>query len=182
MIRSFLRRNHLFFINFISASGLLASSDLFVQLFYEKKKKLDEKRLWAALATGAVMGVEGHFWYSFLDRIIVQRTWSNVLRKTFLDQAVAAPVYTLTYIVGTSLLEGRTSYQEVSSDTQKNFLPLYLVDCVTFVPIQIINFKYIPPFYRVPFLSLVAFIFDIFISAYKHEHEGIHLHKEKQEK
>lgn len=83
---------------------------------------------------------------------------------------------------GTSLLEGRTSYQEVSSDTQKNFLPLYLVDCVTFVPIQIINFKYIPPFYRVPFLSLVAFIFDIFISAYKHEHEGIHLHKEKQEK
>lgn len=45
MIRSFLRRNHLFFINFISASGLLASSDLFVQLFYEKKKKLDEKRL-----------------------------------------------------------------------------------------------------------------------------------------
>lgn len=45
MIRSFLRRNHLFLINFTSASGLLASSDIFVQIFYEKKKKLDEKRL-----------------------------------------------------------------------------------------------------------------------------------------
>ncbi len=45
MIRSFLRRNHLFFINLTSASGLLATSDLCVQIFYEKKKTLDEKRL-----------------------------------------------------------------------------------------------------------------------------------------
>jgi hypothetical protein len=45
MIRSFLRRNHLFLINFTSASGLLATSDLFVQKFYEQKTALDEKRL-----------------------------------------------------------------------------------------------------------------------------------------
>jgi hypothetical protein len=62
------------------------------------------------------------------------------------------------------------------SDTQRNFIPLYLADCLIYSPIQIINFKYISAFYRVPFLSLVAFIFDIFISAYKHEHKGIHVH------
>jgi hypothetical protein len=62
------------------------------------------------------------------------------------------------------------------SDTQRNFLPLYIADCFIFVLIQIINFKYIPSFYRVPFLSLIAFIFDAFISAYKHEHEGIQVH------
>jgi len=153
--------------------------------------------LGAALATGAVMGLEGHVWYSFLDRLIVQRTWRNVLGKTFLDQIIVAPFYTLTYIVGkrktfvnlfsmtflfqgTSILEGRASYREVSSDTQRNFLPLYLVDCAVYVPIQIINFKYIPAFYRVPFLSLVAFVFDIFISAYKHQHEGVHIQKEEE--
>jgi len=64
------------------------------------------------------------------------------------------------------------------SDTQRNFLPLYLADCFIFVPIQIINFKYIPAFYRIPFLSLIAFIFDAFISAYKHEHQGIHVHND----
>jgi hypothetical protein len=44
MIRSFLRRHHLFLLNLTSASGLLATSDLFVQIFYEKKKSVDDKR------------------------------------------------------------------------------------------------------------------------------------------
>ncbi|CAF0724367.1 unnamed protein product [Rotaria sordida] len=176
MIKSFFRRNKLFLLNLTSASGLLASSDLFVQIFYEKKKVLDNKRLLAALATGAVMGIEGHIWYAFLDQFIVQRTWSNVFKKVFLDQTIGAPFYTLTYIVGTSVLEGRTSSRELIGDIQTNFLPLYLVDCFIFAPIQIINFKYIPPLYRVPFLSLISFIFDAFISAYKHQHQEIHVH------
>ncbi|CAF5124714.1 unnamed protein product, partial [Rotaria sp. Silwood1] len=54
----------------------------------------------AALATGAVMGVEGHIWYTFLDQFIVKRTWSSVLKKVILDQTIGAPFYTLTYIVG----------------------------------------------------------------------------------
>ncbi len=54
----------------------------------------------AAFTTGAVMGVEGHIWYSFLDRRIFQTTWSHVFKKVMLDQTVAAPFYTLTYIVG----------------------------------------------------------------------------------
>lgn len=45
MIRSFLRRNHLFLINFTSASSLLATSDLLVQIFYEKQNNLDRNRL-----------------------------------------------------------------------------------------------------------------------------------------
>lgn len=81
---------------------------------------------------------------------------------------------------GTSVLEGRTSYRELMSDTRTNFLPLYLADCLIFVPIQIINFRYISPFYRVPFLSFIAFLFDIFISAYKHEHQDIHLHNNEK--
>ncbi|CAF0923427.1 unnamed protein product [Rotaria sp. Silwood1] len=122
------------------------------------------------------MGVEGHIWYTFLDQFIVKRTWSSVLKKVILDQTIGAPFYTLTYIVGTSVLEGRTSARELISDVQTNFLPLYLVDCFIFSPVQVINFKYIPAFYRVPFLSLTAFIFDAFISAYKHKHEGVHIH------
>lgn len=81
---------------------------------------------------------------------------------------------------GTSALEGRTSSEEIFSDTQRNFLPLYLVDCLIYIPIQIINFKYIPPLYRVPFLSAIALIFDGFITAYKHEHQGIHLHSDEK--
>ncbi|CAF2846741.1 unnamed protein product [Rotaria sp. Silwood2] len=176
MIYSFFRRNKLFLINLISASGLLASSDVFVQTFYEEKKVLDKKRLVAALATGAVMGVEGHVWYSFLDQYIVKQTWPSVFKKVMLDQTIGAPFYTLTYIVGTSYIEGRASPRELISDIQTNFLPLYLVDCCIFFPIQIINFRYIPSSYRVPFLSILAFIFDAFISAYKHEHKGISVH------
>jgi hypothetical protein len=61
--------------------------------------------------------------------------------------------------------------KELKSDTKENFLPLYLADCIIFIPTQIINFKYIPTYYRVPFMFSVAFIFNIFLSAYKHTNE-----------
>ncbi len=135
------------------------------------------------------MGIEGHVWYTFLDRIMAQPTWRNVFKKVLLDQTIAAPIYTTTYIIGTirffedfeiyyfffdkgtSILEGRTSFSELKSDTKTNFLPLYLADCFVFIPVQIINFRYIPPYYRVPFMFFIAFIFNTFISAYKHTHE-----------
>ena len=47
------------------------------------------------------MGVEGHVWYKFLDRVIAEATWRNVFKKVVLDQALAAPLYTSTYIIGT---------------------------------------------------------------------------------
>jgi hypothetical protein len=54
----------------------------------------------AACATGTVLGTEGHVWYTFLDRLIVQPTWRNVFKKVVLDQTIAAPIYTITYIIG----------------------------------------------------------------------------------
>ncbi|CAM2703626.1 unnamed protein product [Rotaria socialis] len=203
MMKSFFRRYQLFIVNIVSASGLLATSDLFVQILYEKRETIDKKRFLAALGTGAVMGVEGHIWYSYIDRVMAQRTWRDVFKKVAIDQTIGAPFYALTYIVDdycsfylissnlfnsrtnttksndktifeiktsrTSILEDRTSSAELTSDIRKNFFPLYLADCLIFAPIQLINFKYVPAFYRVPFLSLAAFVFDAFISAYKHE-------------
>jgi hypothetical protein len=54
--------------------------------------------------TGTAMGVEGHVWYAFLDRIITQPTWRNVFKKVLLDQTIAAPIYTATYIIGKKIL------------------------------------------------------------------------------
>lgn len=100
----------------------MATSDLLVQIFYEKQKNLDRKRLRmysisshqietnppilvAAFITGAAMGIEGHVWYSFLDRAIAIPTWRNVFKKVILDQTIAAPFYTLTYIVGKDIIQ-----------------------------------------------------------------------------
>ena len=209
MAASFLRRHKLVLLNVSSGSGLLALGDLFAQVFYEKKKHVDDKRLGmfidasfvtthalilvAACITGAVMGLEGHVWYAFLDRIIAEATWRNVFKKVLLDQALAAPLYTSTYIIGTrhtglrpceattrsfhsgsSLLEGRTSFGELKHDFRSNFLPMYLADCAVFIPIQIINFKYVPAYYRVSFMFLIACIFNTFISAYKHAGDDTH--------
>ena len=187
MATSFLRRHQRLLINVSSASGLLALGDLLAQLLYEKKSQVDDQRLVAAALTGTVMGVEGHLWYTFLDRLIAQPTWRNVLKKVLLDQTLAAPIYTTTYIMGeeqhsshalevvshlgTSLLEGRSSPGELRDDAKTNFLPLYLADCAVFIPVQVINFKYISAFYRVPFMFFVAFIFNGFLSAYKHAPE-----------
>ncbi|CAF4523133.1 unnamed protein product, partial [Rotaria magnacalcarata] len=171
MIRTFFRRYKLFLYNVTSAAVVLTLGDFCVQTLYDKKKTLDEKRLFAACITGAAMGIEGHVWYGFLDRIIAQATWRNSLKKVICDQTVAAPIYTVTYIMGTSILEGRTSFGQLKSDMKENFVPLYLADCVIFIPVQMINFRYIPAYYRVPFMFMVSFIFNMFLSAYKHTHE-----------
>lgn len=186
MSAAFLRRHRQFLLNITSASGLLALGDFCAQAFYERKNSFDHKRLStsithleffsiisilvAAAVTGTAMGVEAHVWYAFLDRIIAQPSWRNVFKKVLLDQSVAAPIYTITYIIGTSILEGRTSVRDVRSDTKKNFLPLYVADCLVFIPVQMINFKYISPFYRVPFMFVIAFVFNAFLSAFKHAH------------
>ena len=140
----------------------------------------------AASVTGGLIGIEGHLWYAYLDRRLIHKTWHHVWRKVVLDQLIGTPIYTLTFILGeivfvrlrstwvfsfrlgTSFLEGRQSCEELKEDTRENFLPLYLADCFLFVPIQLINFKYIPSNYRVIFLSLTAFLFDVGIIAYKH--------------
>lgn len=54
----------------------------------------------AATLTGTAMGTQAHVWYTFLDRIIAQPTWRNVFKKVVLDQTIAAPIYTMTYILG----------------------------------------------------------------------------------
>ena len=46
------------------------------------------------------MGIQAHVWYGFLDRFIAQATWKNVFKKVLLDQTIAAPMYTMTYILG----------------------------------------------------------------------------------
>lgn len=46
------------------------------------------------------MGIQGHIWYKFLDQRIAQPVWKNVFKKVLLDQTIAAPIYTTTYIIG----------------------------------------------------------------------------------
>ncbi|CAF1137311.1 unnamed protein product [Adineta steineri] len=171
MTAIFFRRHKQLFINLISASGLLTLGDFCAQFFHEKKTSLDDKRLLAACLTGTAMGTEGHIWYKFLDRAIVQATWHNVFKKVVLDQTIAAPIYTMTYIIGTSVLEGRTSSRELKNDIKANFLPLYIADCVIFIPVQIINFRYISKYYRVPFMFSISFVFNYFLSVYKHRRQ-----------
>mgnify|MGYP001951410820 CR=1 FL=1 len=69
-------------------------------------------------------------------------------------------------------MEGRTSFGQLKSDTKANFVPLYIADCVIFIPVQLANFRYISAYYRVPFMFCISFIFNAFLSAYKHTHEG----------
>ena len=79
---------------------------------------------------------------------------------------------------GTSLLEGRTSLNEVKHDIRSNFIVLYLADCLVFIPVQMVNFKFISAFYRVPFMFGISFFFNLFMSAYKHAHKEEENHDE----
>jgi hypothetical protein len=100
MNASFLHRHKQFRIKITSASGLLVLGDFCAPIFYEKKNSLDCKRLcihiilldFFLIILITAMVVEGHVWYTFLDRIIAQPTWRNVFKKVLLDQTVSPAI------------------------------------------------------------------------------------------
>ncbi|CAF0892607.1 unnamed protein product [Adineta ricciae] len=166
-------------MNITSASGLLAASDLVVQIIHEKKQTVDVRRLLGAVGTGAATAnldecmEEGRYGYDLCGTDIFGYLHCGQVLSTRLDLLILFRLL----VLGTSFVEGRRSADELHKDIRVNFPTMYVADICTFTPVQLINFKYVPPFYRVPFLSMVIFFFNTFLSAYKHAPETSHRHE-----
>lgn len=139
-----------------------------------KKIKHDWHRTGRMLVVGLSLGLPQHCWYTWLDRILPGVSMLKVTKKIFLDQLILAPVVLCSFFMVSGLLE-RHSLQQSWKEVQNKFAMVYKIDCAVWPPLQLINFLYVSPTYRVLYVNTTNVAWNIFLSYAKHFDETMNI-------
>jgi len=139
----------------------------------EKGEKLkDFKYDWTRVGRMAtvgfvVVGPACHFWYKFLDSRMPSTKTVQVIQKILVDEFLFGPIYLGTFFVSISTLEGMTP-QQTAQKIKKDFLPTFKMDMTVWPPAQAINFFFLPPSYRVLYISFISLFWNAYLSMVQH--------------
>ena len=102
-----------------------------------------------------------HKWYLWLDK---KFPTGNLAKKLILDQFLLTPVLVAMFFVGMSMMEGK---DDVTLECKQKFANTFFYDCLFWLPMQAINFVYIPTSFRVVFIAMCSFIWLNFLCTIK---------------
>lgn len=135
---------------------------------------------------GVYFGVCGHVWYTFLDKRFPPKMPKAVLKK-ILAEAIVGPFYVSTIFFLMGKLQHHTAAQSWQN-LQNNLVALFAVsilegntfetivicfslfkaEYLIFMPIQWLNFTYVPVKQRYLYVAIVSVIYDVFLSFILH--------------
>ncbi len=98
---------------------------------------------------GLFLGPVGNLWYKGLDfsvsKVLNPKTlpFLFLLAKVFLDIFVFGPVHVTVYFTWMKIAKG-ASLDEVKAKLIEDFLPTFIADSAYWIPIQILNFRFVP--------------------------------------
>ena len=166
----------MFVTNTVSAGLFMGVGDIATQKFerYRARHKVDQQNVkhnWTRTRNMFVMGLAlgpiGHFWYRFLDGYLPSRSLRSVAKKVVLDQCVAGPFLYVLFFSGAGALEGQ-SFREITQEIKEKFLTIFLLDLSVWPPAQFINFTFVPPQFRVIYVSGITLVWDTVLSFVKY--------------
>lgn len=102
-------------------------------------------------------------WYKFLDKIIIGQAGLAPFKKVCVDQLLMAPTVSFSIV---SLLEAMQG-SNLSQIKQKlvNNLPSIVSNQYKIWPLaQLVNFYFIPLHYRLLYVNIVAFFWNIYLA------------------
>jgi len=103
----------------------------------------------SGLYGGLFLGPVGNLWYKGLDfsvsKMLNPKTlpFLFLLAKVILDICIFGPVHVTVYFTWMKVAKG-ASLDEVKSKLIDDFLPTLIADSVYWIPIQILNFRFVP--------------------------------------
>jgi hypothetical protein len=98
---------------------------------------------------GLFLGPVGNLWYKGLDHSVSKYINSKTLPfifllvKVLLDIFIFGPVHVSVYFTWMKLCEGAT-LDEARIKLIEDFVPTFIADSVYWIPIQILNFRFVP--------------------------------------
>ncbi|XP_059622840.1 mpv17-like protein [Phlebotomus argentipes] len=113
----------------------------------------------AALGRYTVMGTAIYSpilyaWYKWLDRKYVGTTLKILVPKLALDQFLLTPCLLVIFFTAMSTMEGA---EDKLQECREKILPTFVRSCLFWLPVQSLNFVFIPPAFRVTFMGVAAF-------------------------
>ncbi|SCV70514.1 BQ2448_1908 [Microbotryum intermedium] len=87
----------------------------------------------------------------------------QLVKRVAADQLGLAPISLFIFLMSMSLLEG-LSDEELWDKIRHNYLPILLVNWQVWPLLQLINFRYVPLRYRVPYGSILGIGWSAFLS------------------
>jgi len=96
-------------------------------------------------------------WYGWLDNRFPCTSKTVVIKKLVLDQFLLTPWLLAIFYIGMSYLEGERG-ASVLNECQKKFVKTFTLDCCYWLPVQALNFLFIPAGLRVIYIGVTTFI------------------------
>jgi len=128
----------------------------------------DRHRLGYMAGCGLGAGFLCHYWYLWLDRWWVGRTFGVVFKKVAVDQVVFSPVLITIFLVTLELLRGR-GLQEANATLRAKFYRLYVAEWTIWPAAQTFSFYCLPTRYRVLWDNTVSLGYDTYTSYVVHD-------------
>jgi len=96
-------------------------------------------------------------WYHWLDSRFPCTSKPVVMKKLFLDQFLLTPWLVAIFFIGMSYMEGLRG-DAVLDECKVKFLKTFVLDCCYWLPVQALNFLFIPPMLRVVYIGVTTFV------------------------
>uniref|UniRef100_A0A023GFJ3 Mitochondrial inner membrane protein Mpv17 n=1 Tax=Amblyomma triste TaxID=251400 RepID=A0A023GFJ3_AMBTT len=146
----------------ITTATLMLSGDLIAQKVLERRTSIDVPRAARFFVIGiGFMGPVLRVWYLTLERVVAGR--AVVVKKVLLDQGVFTPLLIPSFLVTLGALQQR-SWEDIKRTVRADFLPILKANYALWPAAQLINFRFVPLNYRVPFASCVALVWNTYLA------------------
>ncbi|KTW27014.1 hypothetical protein T552_04163 [Pneumocystis carinii B80] len=106
------------------------------------------------------------WWYSFLDHLSTISRNSNtaeLIKRILMDQLLFTPISLVIYLIFMSLTE-ELSKKKLKNKFSQGFFSILKANYCIWPAVQLINFKYIPLKYQIPFLNSISIFWTIYLT------------------
>jgi len=152
--------------DFVYIGFLYGAGDVSQQLVTQARRTLrepKEERRWDDLTVDwpgvgtvtlvgcAIFGPINHYWYTFLDKLIVGTSLKNVVKKVIVDQ-LSLPIPIAVFFTAMSIMRAKP---DVFEELKAKFLSTYIYGSILWPTTQFFNFMFIPRANRVLFIGFI---------------------------
>lgn len=169
----------------LTSFTLFSAGDVICQQVIEKKGKDHDFLRTARLGFygGALFGPILSKWLNVLNtRVNFSSYRRTVLARVFADQYIFTPGVLLFFFSSMTFLEGKGPTEAVAR-IQEAYQPTLLRNWLVFIPAQLVNFAFVPPHLRFPFVGVISLFWNTYLSAVNAKESAIdHEHEHEDEK
>jgi len=151
--------------DFVYIGFLYGAGDVSQQLVTQARRTLREpadQREWdlsvdwpgvgtVTLVGCAIFGPINHYWYTFLDKMIVGTNFRNVVKKVIVDQ-LSLPIPITVFFIAMSFMRAKP---DIFEELKAKFLSTYIYGSVLWPTTQFFNFMFVPRANRVLFIGFI---------------------------